>query len=288
MAAEASLQLDHVTLHVADLGDAMRRLDERLGLEAWPTSTDPQRHSRVVLDRSYVELSLGAPRGGPPWVLPWFFLRFLELPDLCRARLEEAQLASTLQIFDGEDGCWTELQLDAPASVPLPLLIHRPARPGLALSFPPPMPSLQPCGAFGLAGVCLVTPELSTTLQYYRRLLGLTKVPQGFHDRVFGAHRVDLSLPGQGRIALLQPEGSGFGAAWLATRGPGVMGLLLAVESFWQPEEHFRRMGIGSERGITTLGAELWIDPVETLGIPFGYVEALVPPSLEGEGSGRR
>jgi hypothetical protein len=256
------------------MGQTVRQLDERLGLEALLNNADPEHHGRIHFGSTYVEVAVPPvfPPKSPPWTVPWFFLRFSSDPEALNDRLREAGLAPSMQVFEGDDGCWTELRLDAPRHTPTPLLRHRPR--------PEPTPNVprvaQPCGAFALAGVVLLTPELDNTAELYRRLLGLEKLPEPFGDRVFSAKRMDLALP-NGRICLIQPDGHGFASAFLAARGPGPMGMQLAVESFWQPEELISRLGKRSERGLTPRGAELWVDPKETYGVPLGFVEALAP-----------
>lgn len=271
--ADDSLHLDHALLQVADLGQALRQLEERLGLEARLAARAPD-HARLYFERAFLEVVVqpGAPHVGPAWaLLPWFFLRFPDTPEARRDRLVKAGFTPSLQIFEGDDGCWTELRVEAPRATPLPMLRHVPDD-----GRPRARGPVQPCGAFRLAGLVVLTPELDTTAEMYRRLLGLERLPEGFTDRVLGARRMDMPLT-QGRIALVQPDGPGFAAATLSTRGPGPMAVLLAVESFWQPEELIHRLGIHTERGLTPRGAELWIDPRETSGVPFGFVEELPP-----------
>jgi catechol 2,3-dioxygenase-like lactoylglutathione lyase family enzyme len=273
MADPHTFHLDHLSLQVLDMGQTVRQFDERLGLEALLNNADPEHHGRIHFDSSYVELAVPPvfPPRSPPWTIPWFFLRFSDAPEALYERLKAAGLSPSLQIFEGEDGCWTELRLEVPGGTPTPLLRHRPRPEPVSAAH-----GAQPCGAFGLASVVLLTPDLAGASDVYRRLLGLEKLPEPFTDRVFTARRMDLPLAG-GRICLIQPEGHGFASAFLGARGSGPMGFQLAVESFWQPEELIARLGLRSERGITPRGAELWLDPKETFGVPVGFVEALAP-----------
>jgi len=281
-----SFELDHASLQLADMGQAIRALHERLGLEPLLGIGDPEHHGRIVFENTYVELTVpaqGPPALSSPWTLPWFFLRFSDDPSALCARLRDAGLSPCFQLFEGDDGCWTEIRLDTARETPAPLLLQRPARRSfLTGTLPRPMPS-HGCGAFQLAGVLVVTPDLLATLELYRRLLGISPLPKPYLDRVFAGRRVDLRLP-SGRLGFLQPEGAGLASRALEAWGPGPLGLQLAVESFWPVEEQTARLGIHTERGITPRGAEMWIDPQETFGVSFGYVEELPPIGAWGGG----
>ncbi|HLL84126.1 MAG TPA: VOC family protein, partial [Longimicrobium sp.] len=155
MSDQNTLYLDHVSLQVLDMGQTVRQFEERLGLEALLNNVDPERHGRIHFESTYVELAVPPvfPPKSPPWTIPWFFLRFTGAPESLNARLEAAGLAPSLQVFEGDDGCWTEIRLEVPGT-PTPLLLHRP-RPEPTGAAPR---VAQPCGAFGLASVIILTP----------------------------------------------------------------------------------------------------------------------------------
>ena len=84
------LWLDHASVAVPELAAAVEHLDRRLGLHATVSPAAPERHSRVYLDRSYLEFSVHPTGSG--WEATMFFLRFSE-PVALRAHLDAAGIA---------------------------------------------------------------------------------------------------------------------------------------------------------------------------------------------------
>jgi catechol 2,3-dioxygenase-like lactoylglutathione lyase family enzyme len=126
------LRLDHVSIEVPDFADAIGRLDGKLGLRVTVSPQAPGRHGRVYLDRAYLEVA--AHPGNRAWAVTSFFLRFSDLEGL-RAHLGGARLGYRYRVYEGVDGRWQDVELDA-ADVPVPVLVrpHRagPGGPGLA------------------------------------------------------------------------------------------------------------------------------------------------------------
>jgi hypothetical protein len=74
MRRNSPLRLDHALVVEPDLPGAVEHLVRRLGLRATMSPQARDRHSRVYLDRSYLEVSAGS--GGEDWSATMFFLRF--------------------------------------------------------------------------------------------------------------------------------------------------------------------------------------------------------------------
>ena len=162
------LHLDHVSLAVGSLPDAIRVLDQQLGLYVTITSEDPDQHGRVFLDRSYVEVSVQA--GGDLWSVPLFFLGFKN-PDLLRSHLENINLDFRWGQYVGADGTWDDVEIVA-GEVPLPILVRRTSPSEIAADWPPALTQQHRCGAYKLAAVHLTVRDLGAAQELYTRLLG--------------------------------------------------------------------------------------------------------------------
>jgi hypothetical protein len=117
------LWLDHASVAVPDLAAAVEQLGRRLGLHATVSAAAPERHSRVYLDRSYVEVSAGS--RAKAWEATMFFLRFEE-PRALLAHLDAAGIQHRFETYEGVDGTWDDVEVRA-GTVPLPTLIRRTA-----------------------------------------------------------------------------------------------------------------------------------------------------------------
>lgn len=260
------LHLDHASLHVVDFSQALERLSARFGLVATRTPAAPDWHSRLFLDRSYVEVSARPGREAPPgWSVPLFFLRYESLPSLLD-HLRAAGLSPSLSEHAGVDGTWQDVELDAPEGEAAPILVRRTQPPELAADWPPPLGSPQPCGAFALAAVHLWVARLEPTLDFYRRLLAFEALPAATVDGSFGGKRIELPLA-SGRL-VLHPIGPS-GAV-----SPGVAGISLAVPSLSQAEQALKERGAAVRRASSGAAAELWIDSSETSGVRIGFRES--------------
>lgn len=242
------LWLDHASVQVPELGPAVEHLD-RLGLRATVSPAAADRHSRVYLHRSYLEVSTRP--GGSGWSAALFFLRFDD-PEALRAHLEAAGLEYRLGEYEGVDGTWDDVEIDA-GPVPLPILVRRTAPAEIARDWPPALAELHRCGARTLAEVHVGAPSLGDALEPYGRLLGLgpEEIPEAVADPRSGRMRVALPLA-SGRVVLLD---GGTGEVERIVLGAGSL------------------EGVGGERPIRYEGDPVgWLDPRETFGLQLGFV----------------
>lgn len=163
------LWLDHVSIEVADFASAAGRLDEEFGLRVTVSPQAPERHGRVYLDRAYLEVAARA--GSPTWAVGSFFLRFSDLEGL-RDRLGGARLGYRYRVYEGVDGRWDDVELDA-AGVPVPILVRRTEPAQVARNWPPPLDEPHRCGAVTLAAVHLPVASIEAAADLYARLLNV-------------------------------------------------------------------------------------------------------------------
>ncbi|HET7235649.1 MAG TPA: VOC family protein [Actinomycetota bacterium] len=252
MPGSIPLWLDHASIAVPELADAVAHLDDRLGLRATVSPATPERHSRVYLDRGYLEVA--ARPGDTGWTASLFFLRFDD-PEALRGHLEAVGLAYRFGAYEGVDGTWDDVEIDA-GEVPLPILVRRTAPAEIAQDWPPALPAPHRCGARTLAQVHVGVPSLEPAIEAYERLLGLEAAP---------ATTVD---PRSGRSRATLPAASG--EVVLLDAGTGEIERIV--------------LGVGSlEKARTALGERLtidppdpvaWLDPADAFGLELGFVEA--------------
>jgi Glyoxalase-like domain len=241
------LQLDHASVWVPDLATAVEHLDWRLGLRATVTPEAPERHSRVYLDRSYLEVAAEA--SGAVWASTFFFLRFDD-PDALRAHLEDAGIEYRFSEYKGVDGTWDDVEIRAGA-VPFPILVRRTAPDSVARDWPPPLAVAHRCGARMLAAVHVEVPSLEEAADAYRRLLGEDHVSWPDDERRQGHEHVRLAS----------------GGILLEEAVHGGLGLVLGVRSL----EATRAALDG--RLARTDESVAWLDPDETFGLRLGFAE---------------
>lgn len=240
-----ALWLDHVSVAVADLREAVESLGARLGLRATVTAADPGRHARVYLDRGYLEVSVRLPTGS--WSLPDFFLRFDD-PEGLRSHLASSGLGWRFGSYLGVDGRWEDVEVET-GTVPLPILVRRTHPPEVAADWPPALVEPHRCGARTLEEVHLAVPDMAAALDAYTRLLGRHAVSAVGRAGSRGAAFVLAA----GRIVLSEGAGS------------GVAGLVLGVSSV---DQTARVVGPLSGRRPG------WADPAATHGLRIGFTEA--------------
>lgn len=165
----AELLLDHVTIDVPDFADAVGRFGESLGLRVTVSPQASDRHGRIFLDRTYLEVA--AHPGSPSWAVTSFFLRFSSLQAL-RAHLEGARIGYRYRVYQGVDGLWDDVELDV-ADVPMPILVRRTEPAQVARNWPPPLDKPHRCGAFMLAAVHLPVASIEAAADTYARLLNV-------------------------------------------------------------------------------------------------------------------
>jgi catechol 2,3-dioxygenase-like lactoylglutathione lyase family enzyme len=165
---DLGFRLDHVSIGVPHLGEAVAQFAEQFGLEVTVSPEAPERHGRIYLDRSYLEVAVLP--GAPTWQVTDFFLGFSELAAL-QAHLDGADLAYRYAVYRGVDGRWDDVQLDV-ADVPAPGFVRRTEPPEAARNWPPPLARPHRCGAATLAAVHVPVPELAAASRFYGRLLG--------------------------------------------------------------------------------------------------------------------
>ena len=172
--------LDHVSIVVPDLAAAVEHLDRTLGLRATVSPAAPERHSRVLLDRSYLEVSAGS--RDDRWHPTMFFLRFDD-PEVLRTQLEASGIAYRWNEYEGVDGTWDDVELRL-GSVPFPTLIRRTAPSEIARDWPPALDEPHHCGARALAEIHVEVSSVGEALEAYGRLLGREPEPARDHPRV--------------------------------------------------------------------------------------------------------
>lgn len=247
MTAEAAtrvpLWLDHASLAVPDLHDAIAELEARFGLRTTVTAADPQRHGRIHLERSYLEVS--SHEAVADWSLPLFFLRFADLEGL-RRHLAATGLAYEVGVYRGVDGEWDDVAVDG-GTTPLPILVRRTHPPEIARSWPPPLAEPHPCGATSLEAVHLNVPELGSALDVYGRLLGVKFLAAT--DNTVPCAELTLT---SGRIVLVEGAPA------------GIAGIVLGVGSPDAPK---------TVVGHLTGSPVRWVDPTTSHGLRIGFVE---------------
>jgi hypothetical protein len=242
------LRLDHASVAVPDLAAAVEHLDRRLGLRATVSPGASDRHGRVYLDRSYLEVATKS--AGRRWEASVFFLRF-EDPLALRAHLDTVGIAHRFGEYEGVDGTWDDVELDA-GPVPMPILVRRTAPPAVARDWPPALPEPHACGAVALAEVHVDVPRLDEALEAYRRLVGVAGTSTGTAERDEGRACVPLDT---GRIVLHE-----------AGRGGG-LGLVIGVR-----ELAATRAAIPARLGPAK-DSIAWLDPHDTFGLRLGFAE---------------
>jgi hypothetical protein len=228
-----SLVLDHVSLQTPAWDMAVELLRHRFGLNTTPTPAAPGRHGRVYLDRGYLEIAAGAEA-----LLPWFFLRYEQLDNTLQA-LQGRGLRARASVYQGVDGAWEDIEIDAGTAVPLPYLVRRLTPPEVARDWPPPLVVPHACGAEALAAVHLRCPRLEPALVIYERLLGSPAVR-------LGADRAVHHL-GPGRIVLHEA----------AELPPAIVGFELRVASLEHTQRRLAALGIRAQRAGGVLWTEL-------------------------------
>lgn len=167
------LWLDHASISVPDLPAAVEDLDANLGLDATVSPAAPERHSRVYLDRTYLEVAADAARVG--WQATMCFLRFAD-PDALRAHLDATGLAFAFGVWEGVDGTWDDVEVRS-GDVRLPTLVRRTAPTDIARDWPPALSVSHRCGARSLMAVHLEVPSLDDVARAFSTLLGKPFAP---------------------------------------------------------------------------------------------------------------
>jgi hypothetical protein len=233
------LWLDHVSVAVPVLAEAVEHLERRLGLHTTVTPSDPDHHGRVHLDRAYLEVAVHPGQVG--WRASLFFLRF-EDPSALRDHLEQAALPYRFTQYRGVDGVWDDVEILADG-VTMPILVRRTAPPETARGWPPPLARPHPGPARTLASVHVGATDPPGAAHLYRRLFGLPE-PASFDPGL----RLRL---GAGEVVL--------------TPGPtGIAGIVLGVTSVAEMADFLGEPLEPSEDGVA------WLDPELTFGLRLG------------------
>jgi hypothetical protein len=236
------LWLDHASISVPDLRAAVERLDAELGLTATVSLAAPERHSRVHLDRTYLEVAADAGRVG--WQATMCFLRFAD-PEALRAHLDATGLTYAFGVWEGVDGTWDDVEVRS-GDMQVPTLIRRTAPVDIARDWPPALSGSHRCGARSLVAVHLEVSSLDAATRAFSTLVGTTLSPapgdaavrvplasgalvlrEGADDRIAGIVLGVGSLVETRRVLPLGPTEDG--VAWL--EGDGARGLQLGFSA---------------------------------------------------------
>jgi catechol 2,3-dioxygenase-like lactoylglutathione lyase family enzyme len=237
------MYLDHASILVPDLAQAVGQFDARLGLRVTPTPASPGSHGRLYLDRSYLEISASPTAVG--WTIPCFFLRF-DSPERLRLHLDAAGLRHRFSVYSGHDGQWDDVEIDAGA-IPFPVLVRRTHPPDVARTWPPPLVDQHRSGALTLEAVLVTVPDLASATDAYARLVGMKPDMKTDFD-LAGCPVFHLA---SGRIILA--EG----------RAPGVGAIVLGAKSLAE---------LPSTAGQHPASRIAWVDPVLSFGLRIGFV----------------
>ena len=237
-----------------DLAAAVDHLGQRLGLRASVSPEAPERHSRVYLHRSYLEVLAGS--AGAGWETQLFFLRFND-PVALQAHLDDVSIAYRFSEYEGVDGTWDDVEIRA-GTVPLPMLVRRTAPRAVARDWPPALVQTHPCGARTLAAVHVEVPAIEEAVEAYRRLLGAEQVSWADKERrAQGKASVRLA---SGEIVLHEGDSG------------GALGLVLGVRSLATTRTALEsRLAWRDEKVV-------WVDPHETFGLRLGFAELEADP----------
>jgi catechol 2,3-dioxygenase-like lactoylglutathione lyase family enzyme len=246
-AATMELRLDHASVEVPNLADAVRRLDRLLGLRVTVSPQAPERHGRIYLDRAYLEVA--ADPDVPAWEVTHFFLRFSD-PTWLRAHLDGAGLGYRYQVYRGVDGRWDDIELDI-GDVPVPILVRRTAPAAVARDWPPPLGWPHRCGAFTLAAVHIPVASIQQAAGVYARLLGVAL------PRV-------VSGPGPGQLRTAFDLGSG---SIVLREGAERRAVVLGVASLELSRTALSQVLLIDDDGVA------WLDPSTTSNLRIGLVE---------------
>jgi catechol 2,3-dioxygenase-like lactoylglutathione lyase family enzyme len=256
-----ALRLDHASIAVPDLAEAVEQLDRRLGLRATGSPQAPERHSRVYLHRSYLEVSAGS--AGAGWQATLFFLRFDD-PAALRTHLDGVGMQYRFGQYEGVDGTWDDVEIRA-GTVPLPMLVRRTTPPAVARDWPPALGQTHPCGARTLAAVHLEVPSLKEAVEAYRRLLGAEQVSWADHKR--RARGKASARLASGEIVL--HEGVSGAALGLVLGVPSLAATRIALEGRFAPVDE----------------DVAWMHRGQTFGLRLGFAELGGGPAGRGSRS---
>jgi hypothetical protein len=254
-----ALVMDHASIAVPALPAAIDLLAQRYALELVPTVGAADRHGRIYLDRTYLEVSTGAESR---WEVTAFYLGFSDLERL-RRQLSVAGLVHRHQVYEGVDGRWDDVEVEV-AEVPVPVLVRRTEPAELARNWPPPLERAHRCGATGLAEVHLPVESLREAAELYARLLG--GEPSWVAAGGTSVQRRAVFHLGTGRIVLV--EGASRYAAVLGVPSLATSRAVLGP-ALLPPDD----------RGVS------WFAPAMGTGLPLGLVplrSGILPAARHG------
>ncbi|MDQ3264442.1 MAG: VOC family protein [Myxococcota bacterium] len=238
------LWVDHASVRVESLDRAALLLQQRLGLIPTRTPGAEQQHSRLFFHRSYLEVSEGnGPASPPAAAVELFFFGFSDLERTC-AQLRAADLRFRSEPYQGRDGLWDNLEVEAPPGVPSPILVRRVLPREVAADWPPSRPQPWPCGARAVRGFHLEVTALEPAAAFFRALLGAPASPAPPHP-LTGVPRVRLDW--EGGLLLLQQ-----GPA------PGVVAVVLESVDLALSARFLADRGTPAR----VLPEGLWVDPL--------------------------
>ncbi len=186
------LHLDHVSL-MAPSG-ALEQLGFRLTAT---TGTDD--HSRVLLDRGYLEVMplAGGETGirGRGW-----FLRPADLVGSVTALRAHGIAANDPTVYQGRDGAWLDVELAASATAMLPVLTRRVDLP----TWPPHLRAAHDNRAISLAGVHVRTSAAATLIGALQALGAVVDERGEFVLADAAAVRVEQAVSGEDALVALR------------------------------------------------------------------------------------
>lgn len=280
------LQLDHVSLEVSSMPAARRFLEEHLGFTVTVPLHASLSHSRIFLDRGYIEVH--APSTSRLASLEMTVLRqwagyYLRPPEISRYAAWAVRRGLPVvgpERYRGVDGEWLDLMVErAPWGRLLPVITQRTAPAEMASDWPPALPVTHPNGVQSLLGIYMVIPDAVEVGKLIEALVDrdvTVPIRRPVINAFLQSEEYAITLP-NGRVLLLErPRGPGRAAEWLRDHGAGIMAALFGTPALGATHRFFLR------RQVPTLAfyeepvqrtSQLWLSPYGDLGVSLVFTE---------------
>ena len=249
------LALDHVKLRVADMAFGGRFLAS-LGFRLTPSSGAEGRHGRVLLDRSYIEVS-PAIDASETERADWsgYFLRTADAVALASTTSGDTFRWRGPNRFQGVDGEWLDTVIAHDGlHAELPLVVQRITPVEVARDWPPSLTTAHPNGVLRMLDVHVVTEQAQALARVLSQACGTEATPPRPNTSL-GATECRIPL-GAGGVVVLKPMSVGPAATRLSRRGPGVFGVVFETIDLVALRHHLDKSGsnrqLQSSRSNTT------------------------------------